>query len=359
VLGGAAEPPRIGHFYFDVPRARLHCLNDTARALRAAGVPVLAGDAGVAELRDAGGQTVAGNHLPLSVAAREARHAEAHYQLCRSGQPARPLYCSATPLKDADGKLGAILASVVCLPPTPDWPTMAGLAHDLRTPLQTLAMLRQVLEFRTLPEAQRREAVERIGTAAQRAQQIAQELLEWCRTHGARTTGPQPQWFALDGFLREVLAEHAIAAAQKGLGLEVATTAARGWQIHTDPSRLARILANLMVNAIRYTPAGGQVILAAVWDEHQGARSLALEIHDTGVGILPHEQESIFNPFERGQSARGGDSTGSGVGLSVVDRLTQELGLGCDVHSAAGQGSRFRVLVPQQLLRMAPAVAPG
>jgi two-component system phosphate regulon sensor histidine kinase PhoR len=105
---------------------------------------------------------------------------------------------------------------------------------------------------------------------------------------------------------------------------------------------------------VRYTPAGGQVNLGARFEHRDGARVLVLEVKDTGVGIAEHEHESIFNPFERGQTGRDNDSGGSGVGLSVVDRLTQELGLACEVQSAAGQGSRFRVVVPAQLLRMAP-----
>ncbi|HTD78007.1 MAG TPA: ATP-binding protein, partial [Chloroflexota bacterium] len=108
------------------------------------------------------------------------------------------------------------------------------------------------------------------------------------------------------------------------------------------------------VNAVRYTPEGGRVVLGAAWQDQGAGRVLVLEVRDTGSGIAAHEQESIFNPFERGQSGRDGDSTGSGVGLAVVDRLTQALGLDYDVQSVAGQGSQFRILVPQALLRMAP-----
>jgi hypothetical protein len=356
LLSGAGDATLIGHFYLEVPRRRLHCLNDVARQLRAAGVPLLETEPALAQLSMATGGAVQAADWPVVIAARQGRSAEGEYLLARPGQPGRRLQYCVTPMKDGSGQIGALLVTVVCAPPSPDWPTLAGLAHDLRTPLQSVATMRHVLDFRTLPEEQRQEALERLGHAAERAQQIAQELLEWCRTRATAGPAVQREWSALEPLLREILAEQALAASQKRLTMTADLRAVRGWQMLTDRGKLARILANLLVNAVRYTPEGGKVSLRTRWQDENGARALALAVHDTGAGIAQHEQESIFNPFERGQSGREHDSTGSGVGLSVVDRLTQELGLGYDVHSAAGEGSQFRVLVPQQLLRMAPKV---
>ena len=358
LLCGASDAPQVGHFYLDMSKGDLYCLNEAARRMRASGAPLLAGDPAIADLRTATGAVVAGDALPAAIAARDGRLAEAEYVLARPGQPQRLLQHSATPLKDADGRVRAVLASVVCRPQPPDWSTIAGLAHDLRTPLQTLNMVGHILEVRTLPEAQRAEALQRLGNAAERAQQIAQELLEWCRTHGGSARGPQLEWFALEPLLRDMVAEQAAAARQKQLALGATLAPIRGWQMFSDAGRLARIMANLLVNAVRYTPAGsGHVDLAAAWEEQAGARVLVVQVHDTGAGIAAHEQESIFRPFERGQTGHDQEATGSGIGLSVVDRLSQQLGLRCDVQSVAGQGSQFRVSVPQHLLRMAPVAA--
>ncbi len=358
-LGAASRAPHVGHFYFDVARGKLHCLNEAARELRGAGLPLMAGDAVNDQLRTTDGAVVAPDALPPAVAQREGRRVEAEYLLCRPGQPERPAHYSASPFKDADGRVGAVMASVVVLPPAPDWAVPAGLAHDLRTPLQTVTVSLQILEFRTLADAERETAVQRLAAAAGRAQQIAQELLEWCRGRGAR--GPQARraWFPVEPLLQEVAAEQQPAATQKGLMLNVAASPVRGWQVFSDRGRLARVLANLLVNAVRYTPAGGRINVDAAWEDVGGARTLVLDVRDTGAGIPAHEQESIFHPFERGQSGRDSDAGGSGIGLSVVDRLTQDLGLRCEVHSESGRGSRFRVLVPQTLLRMAPGPAPG
>src|SRR6185437_2970834 len=104
--------------------------------------------------------------------------------------------------------------------------------------------------------------------------------------------------------------------------------------------------------AIRYTPRG-EVSIRAAW-RAGGTPPLAqlvLSVEDTGTGILPEDQESIFQPFERGRAGRESDSDGSGLGLSVVDRLVEELGLTLEVFSEYGRGSKFEVLLSPDNLR--------
>lgn len=354
ILRGPGDFTRVGHFYLDVPRGRLHCLNEVARQLRADCIPLLHTDPARRDLRTLAGEPVTAEAWPLAAAVQHVRLVEAEFTLARPGQPPLRLQYSVTPMQGGEGRVAALLVSVVCVPPPPDWAALAGLAHDLRTPLQSLATLRHIVEFRTLPEGQRQDAVERLAHAAERAQKIAQDLLEWCRTRGTARGGPRRDWFALEPLLREIVAEQTQAAALKRLVLEAALDSVRGWQACTDRGKLGRILANLLVNAVRYTPDGGHVVLSTAWEDQDGGRVLVLEVRDTGAGIAADEQESIFNPFERGQSGRDGDATGSGVGLAVVHRLTQDLGLGCDMHSVAGEGSQFRILLPPAMLRMAP-----
>src|SRR5262245_5145872 len=284
--------PRVGQFYLDVSTHRLHCLNEAARQLRAEGLPLTPDDPALRHLRTLDDDPVPGDHLPPAVAAREGRPAEEEFLLLRPGQSARHLHWSAAPLKDAAGRVTAVMASVSYGPPPPDWEALAGLAHDLRTPLQAVGLLLAVLGHGALTEAQRREAVERLGSAAERAQQIGKDLLEWCRTLGVQGRPLQPTWFALEPFLREMLAEQQPEAGRKGLTLGGELGPVLGWQVFMDRGRLGRVLANLLANAVRYTPAGGQVRLTAAWEDRAGERFLALGVADTGTGISPEEQES-------------------------------------------------------------------
>ena len=98
-------------------------------------------------------------------------------------------------------------------------------------------------------------------------------------------------------------------------------------EVHTDSTRLGRLLGNLLNNAIRYTSTG-RVRLHAGWISEGGKQTLILTVEDTGTGLATEDQESIFQPFHRGRAGKAdSDSGGSGLGLAVVDRLIHELGL--------------------------------
>jgi hypothetical protein len=351
--------PLLGLLYLDVRGGRLHLLNDAARQLHAADLPVLGGEASLAHLRTLAGEGVRPLELPLAAAAREKRPVEAVYVLSRPGQADSHLHWTAAPLVDGDGSVTAVLAAVCSTPPPPDWHALAGLAHDLRSPLQALRFLSVALGTGQAPQSRQAEDLGRVQSAAERALEVSADLLEWCRapTQGGR--GVETAWFALEPFLDALLQEELAAAGQKGVTLNGDLSAARGWEACTDRVRLGRVLANLLSNAIRYTDAGGRVTLTATWQGEGDERALALAVADTGAGIAPEEQDSIFEPFERGTAGKGDTSGGSGLGLSVVDRLVRDLGLRREFASEHGRGSDFRVLLPRQLLRPGPAASVG
>lgn len=343
---------RIGHVYLDVQRRLLHCLNEHARALQREGVPFTPADLARQPMQTPAGEPVTAAALPLLQSWREARSVEAAFVLANEGGPCGQVVWSAAPLHNAAGQVVGVVGSVACMPPEPDWQTLAGLAHDLRTPLQSLKMLVAILEDMSAT-AEMREVVERIRSSADRAQLIGLDMLEWCRAPVQRGRRAPPTWFPLEPFLRNLASEQALAARAKGLALVGNLEAARGWDVHTEPVRLGRLLANLLANAVRYT-AAGQIELTTSWQEEEGSRSLVLAIVDSGSGLSAEDQESIFQPFARGQAGKEGDSSGSGVGLSVVDRLVEELGLTLEVYSEYGHGSAFHLLLPDSLLRHRP-----
>ncbi len=114
--------------------------------------------------------------------------------------------------------------------------------------------------------------------------------------------------------------------------------------VRGDPADLAMLIANLLDNALRYTPAGGRVDVAV---DDDGGRAV-LSVVDTGPGIAPADRERVFERFYRGAAGAGGpDATGSGLGLSIVRRIA-------DAHGATillddgpdGRGLAVRVRFP-------------
>jgi hypothetical protein len=350
---GAVPAHRLGHVYLDVQRRLLHCLNEQARQLQAEGVPFTPADLTRQPLQTPEGESVAASELPLLRSWRLNRSVEATFALPREGGVSQYVIWSAAPLHNAAGGVLGVVGSVGCLPPEPDWHTLAGLAHDLRTPLQSLKMLLAVLDERPGIDAGTREVLDRVRSTADRAILIGLDLLEWCRAPVQRGRSVQPTWFPLEPFLRNLASEQALAARAKGLALVGNLEASRGWDIHTEPVRLGRLVANLLANAVRYTITG-RVELTASWQEEGDERSLVLAVVDSGAGISAEDQESIFQPFARGRAGHESSTSGSGVGLSVVDRLVEELGLALEVYSEYGQGTAFHLVVPGHLLRHRP-----
>lgn len=343
---------RMGQVYLDVRRRLLFCLNDRARQLRTEGVPFLSADLERQPLCTLSGEPASAADLPLVRAWREAEPQEAIFVLKREGAGPQHVSWSAAPLFNADHQVIGVSGSVLCAPPEPDWQLLAGLAHDLRSPLQALRLLVALVESQG-PGSDLGPILDRIRSAAERAQLIGRDLLEWCRGPALGGRRVEYGWFALPPFLTGLVQEQMGEARRKALQLSFDLEAVQGWEIHSDRVRLGRLLANLLSNAVRYT-AAGRVEFTASWREEAGGRTLALSVVDTGSGISPEEQESIFQAFERGRAAKEGDSGGSGVGLAVVERLVEELKLSLEVYSQYGRGSEFHLLVPASSLRPTP-----
>jgi signal transduction histidine kinase len=122
--------------------------------------------------------------------------------------------------------------------------------------------------------------------------------------------------------------------------------------VHADPQRLQQVLANLLDNALRYTPEGGKVTLRAYAISHAlgstepSSPQLAFEVEDTGAGIAAEDLPYVFDRFYRTDKARTRELGGSGLGLAIVQRLIEAQGGRVEVESTPGVGSTFRVILP-------------
>jgi len=112
-------------------------------------------------------------------------------------------------------------------------------------------------------------------------------------------------------------------------------------KIHADPLVLDELLANLLDNAVRYTPAGGSVTAEAEGTPD----SVTVTVRDTGPGISPEDLEHIFEPFYRGEAQK--SIPGTGLGLPIVKRIAEGHGGKIEVQTALGKGTAFRVVLPR------------
>lgn len=150
--------------------------------------------------------------------------------------------------------------------------------------------------------------------------------------------------FAVSDLLDNLAAEYAHAAASEGLRMAYVPC---GLSVHSDIQLLARILRNLLSNAIRYTP-GGRVLLGC----RRRGKALWIEVWDTGIGIAEDRREEVFQEFKRGDVQRPDQDRGLGLGLAIVDKIAGILGHRLQLRSVPGKGSMFAIEVPRS--RQAP-----
>ncbi|HEX8453354.1 MAG TPA: HAMP domain-containing sensor histidine kinase [Longimicrobium sp.] len=206
----------------------------------------------------------------------------------------------------------------------------ASVAHEVRNPLTGMRSLAQRLAEDDVDDAKRRRYAAVILEEAERVERIVANLLGFARR---ATVRPEPGARTALAPLFDDLLLLVEAHARRG---GVTVDADAGGSVAAAPREaLAQAILNLLLNAIRHTPAGGTVRLAA----RPAQGDLEVVVSDTGPGVPPAERERIWEPFR----SEGG---GTGLGLAVVRRLARELGWEARVGGAPGGGAEFSIRIP-------------
>jgi two-component system OmpR family sensor kinase len=192
---------------------------------------------------------------------------------------------------------------------------VADAAHELRSPLTALKLQLQLAE-RAASDGQRDVAFAKLHERLDRSTHLVQQLLTSARQESAADR-PLAAVGLLD-LAQQCVADRFVQACERGIDLGVAP-GGDDVLVAGHPDDLRILLGNLLDNALRYTPPGGRIDVAAGRD---GAAAL-LQVADTGPGIAPHERERVFDRFYRGE---GNDAWGSGLGLSIVRSIADAHG---------------------------------
>jgi two-component system OmpR family sensor kinase len=191
---------------------------------------------------------------------------------------------------------------------------VADAAHALRTPLAALQLQADVLEGATNPEEYAARFSD-LRAGIRRAAHLSEQLLQVARSKPSADSEHLP--LEVDLVLNEVVDLYQPAAAAAGIRLHLSSDTHA--TVRADIRRLLLIFGNLVDNALRYTPAGGEVQLRA----QRAGDTVQVEVRDQGPGLAPSDLTRVFEPFYR---AAGDQSGGSGLGLATVDNLVKELG---------------------------------
>jgi signal transduction histidine kinase len=219
----------------------------------------------------------------------------------------------------------------------------ADVSHELRTPIAAMKLHVELLQGAAgQDEAARTEFLHSSAEQLDRLDWLAQNLLELSKLDsGLVHLDLRPE--DVRGTIESAVEQQRAAAERKEITLAT-TVPDRPLRIHHDPPRVGQLVSNLVGNAVKFTPRGGQVRVVARQDADGGAR---IEVVDTGVGIAAAELPLIFDRFYRGSEENEARSTGSGLGLAIVKSIVDMHHGSIAVESRAGEGSRFVVELPK------------
>jgi two-component system, sensor histidine kinase len=212
---------------------------------------------------------------------------------------------------------------------------LAVASHDLRQPLHALELFVQALEDTPLP-AHAHQLVGNVRRSVDSMEELFDALLDISRLD-AGVVRARLDTISLAEVFERLSFEYAQVAKQKGLSLHVMDTSV---YVRSDPTLLARIVRNLVANAVRYTERGRVTIGC-----RRRGDQVSVEVWDTGPGIPEEKYAEVFHEFAQLGNPERDRRKGLGLGLAIVQRLAKLLGHGVELRSRVGRGSVFAVTV--------------
>ena len=221
---------------------------------------------------------------------------------------------------------------------------LANMSHELRTPLNSIMGLSEsLLEQRrgTLNDSQQK-SLEMIEASGRHLLELINDILDLSKIEAGKFDF-YPQPISLDEFCRSCLAFVKTQAFKKSITITYIPEPFVS-RIFADPRRLKQILVNLLINAVKFTSENGRITLRVNADlEHD---LIQFAVIDTGIGITPENLQRLFQPFVQVDSSLTRQYEGTGLGLTLVQKLTDLHGGSVQVESKFGEGSSFTINLP-------------
>ncbi len=217
---------------------------------------------------------------------------------------------------------------------------VANVSHELRTPIASINLLVETLQRGAMTDAQAgAHFLQRIEIETQAMARLVEELLELSRLESG-VLSLRLDRVNLEDLLQEVINRLAPAASDKSIAVELDLPEVLP-PARADLKRIEQVLMNLVHNAIKFTPAGGKVLLRA----RRQSRGIYVEVVDTGMGLDAVEAARVFERFYKVDKGRN-RAEGAGLGLAIAKHLLELHGSHLDVVSDVGRGSRFSFALP-------------
>jgi len=219
---------------------------------------------------------------------------------------------------------------------------VANISHELRTPMNAVLGVSQILA-RTPLNAEQRQYLDMVSGAGRSLLALLNDVLDFSKIEANKLELADDD-FLVEDVLCALAAVMAMTSADKGLSLSLCVEADVPASLHGDVQRIQQVLLNLVSNALKFTDSGTVSVHASRDPADPGM--LRWEVSDTGIGISPEQLKRLFTPFSQADASMARRYGGTGLGLAISQRLVQMMGGTIEVSSAAGRGTTFTFLMP-------------
>jgi signal transduction histidine kinase/CheY-like chemotaxis protein len=217
---------------------------------------------------------------------------------------------------------------------------LSNMSHEIRTPMNAIIGMTSI--GRAADGVERKDyAFEKIGDASTHLLGVINDILDMSKIEANKLELSYAE-FSLEKVLKKVVDVNNFRVDEKRQNLSVRIDRAIPRALIGDDQRLTQVITNLMSNAVKFTPDGGDIAIDARLDgEEGGTCTLQISVTDTGVGISPEQQARLFTSFQQAESGTSRKFGGTGLGLAISKRIVELMGGRIWVESEAGRGSTF------------------
>ena len=222
---------------------------------------------------------------------------------------------------------------------------LSNISHELRTPINGILGMLELLDNTELTDEQK--MLTRVATnSATDLLSVVNDLLDFSELDSAKIE-IKPKNFCIRELAEEVIQKYSTSASKQKIKLAYNIAPEVPEIVHADPNRVMQNLGNYINNAIKFSDQG-QITIDITSTIETGTTHLKFSVIDTGIGIEPEIQLTLFESFTQGDGSSSRQHGGTGLGLAIVSKLTEMMGGRYGVDSILGQGSSFWFTIPQQ-----------
>ena len=225
-----------------------------------------------------------------------------------------------------------------------------NMSHDIRTPMNAILGFTNLASSHLDDRALVEDYLKKISVSGEHMLSLINDVLDMSRIESGRMTLEETQ-VHLPDLIADLQTIVQAGAEDKGLTFTVDTSGLVHEDIVADKLRLSQVFLNILSNAVKFTPAGGNVLFAVTEKpaEQEGFVDFTFRIRDTGIGMSEEFQETLFEPFTREKTSTVSGIQGTGLGMAITKNIVDMMSGSVEVSSKPGSGTEFVVTIPCRL----------